>query len=324
MDKRKAGALAVAIVVVTSGVIIALWYPTTVPDVRIGYLSQDLHQLALQVAIENGWFEEADLKVQLLVYQNGGYEMDGFLSGQIDMGYLGIAPALTKSINAGINITVLAQANAEGSSLEVLKTEYDAGHVTAVEDLIGKGIYQPGSPTVQNFLIRKLLNQSGIGVNEVELLTTQVSLMADSLTPDSPAYMAWEPFPSLSYYEGITVPLVLSGEIWPNHPCCVVATDSVFAELHPDIVQKVIEIHTRAEQWILDHPAEALAIAVDWLGIDESPVSTAFNRIIYNYTLDIGAVQSYLEFLINADQVSMNPTQISDFLDSFIDLSYIA
>ncbi len=324
MDNKKKAAIAIVIIVVSSAALVAYWYPTTIPDVRIGYLSQDLHQLALRVALENGWFEDEGLKVELLVYQNGAYEMDGFQSGQIDMGYLGVAPALVKSINAGINITVLAQANAEGSAIEVLKSEYDAGHVTTVADLEGKTIFQPGPSTVQNFLLRKALNQSGLTVDDVTLSTTTVQYMADSLTPEAPAFIAWEPFPSLSYYEGITVPLILSGEIWPNHPCCVVATDSTFAAQHPDIVQKVVEIHIRAEQWILDHPADALAIAVDWLGIDESPVSTAFDRIIYNYTLDISAVQSYLEFLISEEQVSMDSSQIAGFMDSFIDLSYIA
>ena len=323
MDKRKAGAIAVVVVVVTSAAIFALWYPTTQPDVRIGYLSQDLHQLALRVAISNGWFEDEGIKVQLLVYQNGAYEMDGFQSGQIDMGYLGVAPALVKSINAGINITVLAQANAEGSAIEVLKSEYDAGHVTTIADLAGKTIFQPGPSTVQNFLIRKALNQSGLSVDDVTLQTTQVQYMAESLTADAPAYISWEPFPSLSSYEGITVPLMLSGEIWPNHPCCVVATDSTFADLHPDIVQKVVEIHVRAEEWIVDHPVEALAIAVDWLGIDESPVSTAFNRIIYNHTLDVNGVRAYLDFLIDEELVSMSASEATAYLETFIDLSYI-
>ncbi|MHA1908343.1 MAG: hypothetical protein ACW98Y_13675, partial [Candidatus Thorarchaeota archaeon] len=61
MDKKQTAAIVVAFVVVSSVAVIALWYPTTVPDVRIGYLSQDLHQLALRVAVVNGWFEDAGL-----------------------------------------------------------------------------------------------------------------------------------------------------------------------------------------------------------------------------------------------------------------------
>ncbi|MFW9850483.1 MAG: ABC transporter substrate-binding protein [Candidatus Thorarchaeota archaeon] len=323
MDRKKSGALVVAIVIVSSAAVIAFWYPTTIPDVRIGYLSQDLHQLALRVAYVNGWFEDAGLKVELLQYQNGAYEMDGFLSGQIDMGYLGAAPALVKSINQDIGITVLAGANSEGSSLEVLKSEYDAGHITNVTDLAGKTIYHPGPSTVQNFLLRLALSQYGLTVDNVTLQAARVQDMADLLTPDAPAYIAWEPFPSLSAYEGITVPLLLSGDIWPQHPCCVVAGDNNFLNAKPEIVQKVIDIHVQASEWILSHPAEALSIAVDWLGIDETPVSTAFNRITYNHTVNVSGIEAYLRFLISEDLVTLEESQVTTYLDTFIDTSYL-
>ncbi len=324
MDRNKTAALVVAVVVISSVAIIALWYPTTVPDVRIGYLSQDLHQLALRVAVANGWFEEAGLNVELLQYQNGAYEMDGFQAGQIDMGYLGAAPALVKSINQGIGVTVLAGANAEGSSLEVLKSEYDEGRITSVADLAGKTIYHPGPSTVQNFLLRLALNQSGLAVEDVNLQVARVQDMADLLTADAPAYIAWEPFPSLSMYEEITVPLMLSSEIWPQHPCCVVAAENNFIAANPEIVQQVVNIHVRASEWILSNPVEALSIAVDWLGIDEAPVSTAFNRITYNRTLNVPGVEAYLRFLISEELVVMDEGQVDTYLDSFIDLSYLA
>ncbi|MFW9907688.1 MAG: ABC transporter substrate-binding protein [Candidatus Thorarchaeota archaeon] len=323
MDRNKGAALVIAVVVISSAGIIALWYPTTVPDVRIGYLSQDLHQLALRVAIVNGWFEDEGLRVELQQYQNGAYEMDGFQAGQIDMGYLGVAPALVKSINSGIGITILAQANAEGSSIEVLKSEYDAGRVTTVADLAGKTIYHPGPSTVQNFLLRLALNQSDMTVEDVSLQVARVQDMADSLTAEAPAFIAWEPFPSLSAYQGLTVPLILSEAIWPGHPCCVLAASNDFMNAKPEIVHKVVDIHIRAEEWILNNPAQALSIAVDWLGIDETPVDTAFNRITFNYSLDVSGVEAYLEFLIDEEIVTLDMSQMQNYLSTLIDLSFI-
>ncbi len=324
MNNKQVALAAIGVVLVASFAAAIVIFTPPQPDVRIGYLSQDLHQLALRVAIVNGWFAEANLTVDLMVYQNGAYEMDGFQSGQIDMGYLGVAPALVKSINAGIDVSVLAAVNSEGSSIEVLKSEYDAGHVTSIADLAGKKIYHPGPSTVQNFLLRLALNQSGLTVDDVQLEQARVQDMPDLLTSDAPAFIAWEPFPSLSSYENITVPLVQSGDIWPQHPCCVLATDNSFAQQHPDIVQKVVDIHVRAEEWILSHPIDALAIAVDWLGIDTTPVEHAFNNIIYNYTLNIDGVESYLDFLIDQELVTMTSSQATTFLDSFIDLSYLS
>jgi NitT/TauT family transport system substrate-binding protein len=323
LDKNRTLAIIVVAVVITSAVVIAVWYPTTIPDVRIGYLSQDLHQLALRVAMVNGWFLEEGLNVELLVYDNGAYEMTGFQGGQIDMGYLGAAPALVKSINDNIPVTVLAAANLEGSGIAVLKEEYDSGRVTSIEDLVGKTIFQPGPSTVQNFLIRLALNQSGLSTEDVTLEQKRVQDMAISLTSDKPAFIAWEPFPSLSEYENITETLLLSGEIWPRHPCCVVASSNSFLSEHPDTVQTVVGIHKRAEKWIVDNPTEALAIAVDWLQKEEASVELSFNRIIYDYNVNRTGIELYLRFLISEGLVEMESNQVDSYLDGFIDTAFI-
>lgn len=323
LERNQAAAIAVVAIIIGSVALVAFWNPAPVPDVRIGYLSKDLHQLALRVALENGYFEREGINVELLQYGNGGYEMDGFQSGQIDMGYLGAAPALTRRLNSDIMVTILAAVNMEGSAIMVDKTEYDLGHVTTIADLAGKGVHHPGLPTVQNFLLRLALNQSGLSYEDITPLHTVPSAMADSLSPSNPAFIVWEPFNALSEYQNKTVPLMLSGEIWPRHPCCVVAADNTFLSEHPDIVQKVVEIHQEATDWIVTHPTEAIAIAIDWLEMDTTPVTTAFNRIIFDYNLNVTGIEMYLDFLISEGQIDNVPANIPDFLDGFINMTFV-
>ncbi|TXT54311.1 MAG: putative aliphatic sulfonates-binding protein [Candidatus Thorarchaeota archaeon] len=323
MEKNKSVAIAITVIVISSLVLVAVWYPSTVPDARIGYLSQDLHQLALRVAVEKGWFVEEGINVELVQYGNGALEMDGFNGGQIDLGYLGAAPAITKRLNQDIMITILAAVNLEGSAIMGLKSEYDAGRVTTIADLAGKTVYQPGPSTVQNFLLRLALNQSGLTYEDITPETTSPSYMADSLTEDAPAFVAWEPFNARAEYEEKAVPLVQSGDIWPNHPCCVVASTNTFLAEHPDIVQKVIDVHKRAEEWIVANPADAIQIAMDWLMMDETPVTTAFNNIIFDYNLNMTGLERYLSFLIDEGQVTMDPTEIDSFFDSFVNTTFI-
>ena len=323
MEKNQAAALLVIGIIIGSVTVIALFYPAPVPDVRIGYLTKDLHQLALRVAIENGYYEREGIRVELVSYGNGALEMDGFAGGQIDMGYLGAAPALTKRLNAEIMVTILAAANMEGSAIMVDKNEYDLGHVTNISDLAGKGVYHPGPPTVQNFLLRLALDQAGLNYSDISPLSVAPSSMADSLSPENPAFIAWEPFNALSEYQNKTVPLVLSGDIWPRHPCCVLAADNTFLAEKPELVQKVVQIHQEATDWIVTHPTEAIAIAIDWLEMDETPVTTAFNRIIFDYNLNVTGIEMYLDFLISADQIDNIPPSIPDFLDEFINQTYV-
>ncbi|MHA1863989.1 MAG: ABC transporter substrate-binding protein [Candidatus Thorarchaeota archaeon] len=325
MERNQAIGLSVIVIVVVSLGFIAVWNPPPPPDVRIGYLSKDLHQLALRVAIVNGLFEREGITVNLVEFGNGAYEMDGFLTGEIDMGYLGAAPALVKRINQDILVTILAAVNLEGSAIMVSKTEFDAGHVTTVADLAGKGVHTPGPATVQNYLLRLALNQSGLSFSNITAYTTIPAAMADSLTASDPAFIVWEPYNAKAEYEGKAVPLIQSGEIWPNHPCCVVASENSFLASHPDIVQKVIDIHAEAEEWIVNNPAAAIAIAVEWLEMDLTPVTTAFNNIIYDFNLNRTGIEMYLDFLIHENQLLADkiPLSTSAFLDGFLNTTFI-
>jgi NitT/TauT family transport system substrate-binding protein len=328
MDRNKALAATVVVIVVSSVALVALWYPTTLPDVRIGYLEKDLHQLAFRVALVNGWYEEEGITVELKPYGNGALEMDAFLGNEIDMGYLGAAPALTKRINQEIMITILASANLEGSAIMVRKADFDSGAVTHVANLTGKSVYIPGPSTVQAFLLRLALSQSGLNPSDVSTLSTSPSLMADSLSADEPAFVAWEPFNARAEYDNLAVPLVLSGEIWPRHPCCVLASSNTFLDANPDIVQTVVDIHVRAEEWILNNPTQAISIAATWLEMEDavSAVETAFDRIIYDYNVNRTGIQLYLDYLIEQDQLLPDkiPADISNFLDGFINTTFLA
>jgi NitT/TauT family transport system substrate-binding protein len=328
MERNKALAATVVVIVVSSVALVAFWYPTTLPDVRIGYLEKDLHQLAFRVALVNGWFEEEGIKVELKPYGNGALEMDAFLGNEIDMGYLGAAPALTKRINQEILITVLAAANLEGSAIMVRKIDYDSGAITHIANLTGKSVYIPGPSTVQAFLLRLALIQSGLSPSDVSTLSTSPALMADSLAEDKPAFVAWEPFNARAEYDDLAVPLVLSGDIWPRHPCCVLASSNAFLGAHPDIVQTVVDIHVRAEEWIVNNPTEAISIAATWLEMEDavSAVETAFDRIIYDFNVNRTGIQMYLDYLIDQEQLLPDkiPTDISGFLDGFIDMTFLA
>jgi NitT/TauT family transport system substrate-binding protein len=327
MDRNKVLGAGVVVIVVVAVALVALGNPPTQPDVRIGYLEKDLHQLAFRVALVNGWYEEAGLTVELKPYGNGGLEMDAFLGNEIDMGYLGAAPALTKRINQDIMITILASANLEGSAIMVRKADYDSGAITHIANLTGKSVHIPGLPTVQAFLLRLALNQSGLSPSDVSLLSTSPAFMADSLSEDEPAFVAWEPFNARAEFDNLAVPLALSGEIWPRHPCCVLASSNPFLNDHPDIIQTVVDIHVRAEEWIVNNPTDAISIAATWLEMEDavSAVETAFNRIIYDYNVNRTGIEMYLDYLIDQDQLLPYkiPADINGFLDGFINTTFV-
>ena len=107
----------------------------------------------------------------------------------------------------------------------------------------------------------------------------------------------------------------------------MLASSNSFLDANPDIVQTVVDIHVRAEEWIVENPAEAISIAATWLEMEDavSAVETAFNRIIYDYNVNRTGIQMYLDYLIDQEQLLPDriPTDIGGFLDSFIDTSFL-
>jgi NitT/TauT family transport system substrate-binding protein len=126
--------------------------------VRIGYLTADLHQLALYVAVKEGYLNETGLKFELRQYRNGVAVMEAFKAGEIDVAYLGGAPATLKRINDDIRIRIIAGANNEGSAIVVRED------IKNFEDLRGKTIAIPGFGTVQDLLLRIAAEKYGMKV----------------------------------------------------------------------------------------------------------------------------------------------------------------
>ena len=93
-------------------------------------------------------------------YANGPAVMEAFKNGDIDVSYLGGAPATLKRINDDTTIHVIAGANNIGSAIVVGK---DSG-IDSIDDLAGKTIAIPGFGTVQDFIVRIVAENAGLEV----------------------------------------------------------------------------------------------------------------------------------------------------------------
>jgi len=139
---------------------------TIIGEVRLGFLTGDLHQMAQVVARNESFFggkspfEKYGISISVATgapYVNGPSEMDNFAQGNVDIGYLGAPPAILKHINyPGVQAQIVAQVNTEGSALIV------SPGIQSLEDLKGKTIAIPGTGTIQYLLLQVLIRDAGI------------------------------------------------------------------------------------------------------------------------------------------------------------------
>ena len=137
------------------------WKPVSAnATIKFGALTANSHDIADYVAQKEEYYKDVGLNVVVKQYENGVALMEGFKTGEIDVGSFGLAPAILKRINDDVNITVIAGANVNGSAL-VIKNN-DA--IKSLKDLDGKNVAIPGSGTEQDILLRMAAKQNNLRV----------------------------------------------------------------------------------------------------------------------------------------------------------------
>jgi NitT/TauT family transport system substrate-binding protein len=244
---------------------------------RIGY-QPSTHQLSHMTALEKGWWQE-DLApygvttIEDFEFPTGAPEMQAMLAGEIDVAYVGAAPFVAAVANSDLDAKIIAGAQTQGSNL-VLRNEIP---YTGPEDLKGLKIatFPPG--TIQDTLLRDWLQQNGIDPEtDVEIVGMGPG---DAVTAISSGQVdgVFLPHPSPAVIEagGNGRSVVASGEMFPNHACCVVVASGDLIRNHPEIAEQVVRTHIRATEYNLANTDEAAEIFAAKTGQDVETVKTS-------------------------------------------------
>ncbi|MGQ9760258.1 MAG: ABC transporter substrate-binding protein, partial [Candidatus Methanomethylicaceae archaeon] len=292
--------------------------------IRIGYLTADLHHLALHVAIANKYFSQSGIEYELYEYINGPTLMQHFVIGELDFAYVGVAPALTArasaigSPNATSLPVVIGCGNLEGSALVV-----NPALIKNISDLNNKKIGTPGTGTIQDVLISAYAKKNNLTIIKYPGRITDLALQYSRGEIDG--FIGWEPYPSVAIYQFNASVLLTSHDIMPNHQCCVLVVSDKFLASHPDTVMKVASIHNAAIDFINTHPLEAKQIAANVTKYPAPVMDIAFSTMIFSKSVNIGSIKSFLSEMIVLGIIrNINQSQVDSFINGFIDSRFVS
>jgi NitT/TauT family transport system substrate-binding protein len=268
--------------------------------IRLAYLQNDLHHLPAFVALEKGFFADEDLKVEVTgIFRAGPEEMSAFAAGELDAGYVGLAPAATAALNGVADISILAQVNTEGSGLVCRSA------ITSIKQLPGTTVAIPGHATMQDCLIQKGLQDNGLNARDMRLMVLKPPEMAQAVKSGNiDCFIAWEPYPAQAEAAGTGAVIARSSELWKGHPCCVLIAHGRFVRTRPDAAAKIIRAHRQACRFIAEHPEEALGIAVHYTGLPHGTIRKAMDHIHYAPDIDREKIDTFTGFLSDLNYVS--------------------
>ena len=284
MEKKTAGIIiAIVIIIALIGGYVYFAHPGET-TVKIGYLPSD-HDSALFVAQSQKLYEAQGINVETSQFNNGGDLMTAMASGDIDIGYVGVTPALS-SIAKGVPIKIVSGAQMEGNGILVANNST----ITSVADLKGKKVATPGEASIQYMLLEYALNQENINISEVNPSSMKVAQMNDALkTGKVDAIVTYEPYASIATNAGYGKLLENSSKILPDHPCCVVVASDKFIKEHPKELKSILAIHENATKYINEHPNDAAKL----LPSDIVPNATLEGKVLSNINFVSGLNDSY-------------------------------
>jgi len=273
--------------------------------IRVG-TNRALGTVVPYVARDKGFFQQSNLQVQIIDFNDVTTLMEAFASGQIDVALVGIAPSAIWQ-EKGVSLKVVAAANGGG---HVLLTRDDTG-INDLKGLKGKKVATPKPGTVTDTLFRAHLVQELAKLDPNKDIKVVAGLSASDLptvlfvSREVDAAITWEPFASQAEAKFKTAKVLFdASEEWRKsnpqskqlYPVNVVIARQSFIDTRSDELRRFLAAHVQAIQFINEHADEANGIIARETNLDVAIVAHARKRIDYAAQVDVDASRQTLQW----------------------------
>lgn len=278
--------------------------------VRIAYFPNVTHAQAL-VGMQNGEFQKAlgDTKIQWKQFNAGASEVEAFLAGAVDIGYIGPGPAINGYTKSKGDIQIISGAADAGAVLVAKK----GSTIKSIKDLSGKKVAIPQYANTQDLCLRFLLQENGLKdmakggtVEIVQANNPDIQSLLESGSID--AALVPEPW-GATLQSTIGAKIILDyNEVWRQgkYPVTVIAVRREFLKEHPDIVEKFLKANIELTNYIKENKEQAENEANKQFNIltrkslSKNVLDTAFNRLNITVDPEVIATKDMIDMSIKA------------------------
>jgi ABC-type nitrate/sulfonate/bicarbonate transport system substrate-binding protein/AmiR/NasT family two-component response regulator len=221
--------------------------------------------------------------------------------GSIDAAFI-LAPIVMDLFSHGTPIKIVLLAHKNGSICIRNKSfgMIDLDQETLKNYFKGKVFYLPHTLSVHRILADIYLRELGLnpGYAGQENVDIQYEVIPPIMMPDFQAkdkgvggFMVAEPIGAQAIYSNVGEELILSGQLWNDHPCCVVAMRDEFIQKYPEATHEFVNMLILAGQYVESHKKEAAQLAVSFL--DPKSELGYTNEILEKVFLDSHGIKTH-------------------------------
>lgn len=177
-----------------------------------------------------------------------------------------IAPLAMKLREQGVPVKILYLGHRDGSTVIVRK----GIPATSLRDLRGKTFGIPSKFSNQYLVIRKLMDDQGVGPGEINFVEIQPPDMPGALAAKAiDAYFVGEPHAARAQLDGTGRVLYLAKDIWPHFISCVLVAREDLIQQRPAVVRDLVRGIAESGEWAENHRLDAAKVVAPYFRQDE-------------------------------------------------------
>lgn len=177
-----------------------------------------------------------------------------------------IVPLAMKLREQGVPVKICYLGHRDGSTV-VVRKDLPA---RSLRDLRGRTFAIPSKYSNQYLVIRKLMEDQGMGADEIRFVELPPPDMPGALAVRSiDAYFVGEPYGAKAELDGSGRVLYFAKDIWPHFiSCCLVVHERLIRE-QPEVVRDLVRGIAESGEWAETNRGDAARIAAPYFRQDE-------------------------------------------------------
>lgn len=269
----------------------------------LGYFP-NLNHAATMIAKEKQYYEKElgdNVTVEYLTFADGSAFMTALKTGEIQAGLVGPGPAMNNFIT-GAPVNIIAAASTGGT---VIVAREGSG-IEKPEDIDGKTFVSPRVGCTHDVQFETYMKEIGITSERIGGTmkhATGKPATYENLFKAEKVDVATVPEPWASVLEakvGAKV-VVDTDEIsfGKTLPAAVLVSNSDLVKEQPELVQKIVNAHKQATDFINNNPEQAIDITLKSIkeitgqDLERDIIANAWKRIDFTYNIDKEAIQAF-------------------------------
>ena len=229
-------------------------------NIKVNEVTRSVFYAPQYVAINNGYFKENGMEIELSTGQGADAVMTAVLANQCDIGFAGPEASIYIYNEGKEDYTqVFAQMTKKDGSLLIARNETDN---FSWQDLKGKTLIPGRKGGVPYMTLEYVLRKNGIDPQKDVTLDDSIKfdLMAGAFASGNADYVTlFEPTASLTEQEGKGYIVASVGEEAGEIPYTAYFAKKSYIENNQETIQKFTNSIYQGQQWVKEHSAEEIA-----------------------------------------------------------------